>query len=316
MAGLGPADATLIPPLVSQRLETGRWWLRTARHPAAGEVNAAGTFDGFYDTSDTFDRTYERIVEALIAEAVEHGEVGYVVPGSPLVLERAVELLAAAADRGEIVLEVLPAMSFLDLAWAALRVDPVTVGVRLVDGHRFAVEAAGQRGPLLVAHTHSNEVLSDIKLAVLDELAADPGGEVWVLSHLGLPTQALTPTTWAELDRGDPPDHLTSLWVPTLASPVAASLQALAEVLVASDSGPLGDADGRWRHSPETWRLAADRVDAALTGLDIAGGDGIDELEASLGAALGEVGRIGRRAERQGWFNLADVAAEAALRSK
>ena len=102
MAGLGPADATLIPPLVSQRLETGRWWLRTARHPAAGEVNAAGSFDGFYDTSDTFDRTYERIVEALIAEAVEHGEVGYVVPGSPLVLERAVELLAAAADRGEI----------------------------------------------------------------------------------------------------------------------------------------------------------------------------------------------------------------------
>lgn len=205
VAGLGPADAALMPPLVRDRLGSGRWWLRTRRHPAASEVSALGSFDSFYDDSDTFEHTYERIAAALIAEATEHGAVGYAVPGSALVLERTVELLSEAARRGEIDLEVLPAMSFLDLAWAALRVDPVTVGVRLVDGHRFAVEAAGQRGPLLVAHTHSNEVLSDIKLAVLDELAADPGGEVWVLSHLGLPTQALTPTTWAELDRGDPP---------------------------------------------------------------------------------------------------------------
>ena len=39
--------------------------------------------------------------------------------------------------------EVLPALSFLDLAWARLGVDPVALGVRLVDGRRFAVEAAG-----------------------------------------------------------------------------------------------------------------------------------------------------------------------------
>ena len=59
-----------------------------------------------------------------------------------------------------------PAMSFLDVAWARLGVDPVEAGVRLVDGHEFATSAAGERGPLLVAHTHANWVLSDIKLAV------------------------------------------------------------------------------------------------------------------------------------------------------
>ena len=59
-------------------------------------------------------------------------------------------------------------LSFLDLAWARLGVDPVAAGVRLVDGHRFAVEAAGERGPLLVAQCDSKAVLSDIKLAVDD----------------------------------------------------------------------------------------------------------------------------------------------------
>ena len=40
-----------------------------------------------------------------------------------------------------------PVLSFLDLAWARLGIDPVGAGVRLIDGHRFAVEAAGQTGP-------------------------------------------------------------------------------------------------------------------------------------------------------------------------
>ena len=41
-----------------------------------------------------------------------------------------------------------PALSYLDLAWSALGVDPLAaVGVRLVDGRRFATEAAAERGP-------------------------------------------------------------------------------------------------------------------------------------------------------------------------
>ena len=59
-------------------------------------------------------------------------------------------------------------MSFLDVAWARLGVDPVEAGVRLVDGHDFATAAAGETGPMLVAHTHANWVLTDIKLAVED----------------------------------------------------------------------------------------------------------------------------------------------------
>ena len=80
--------------------------------------------------------------------------------------------------------EVVPGLSFLDLAYGRLGIDPVEAGVRLVDGHEFAAAAAGERGPMLVAHAHAPWVLSDIKLA------ADGAGdeEVVVCSDWACPT--------------------------------------------------------------------------------------------------------------------------------
>ena len=72
----------------------------------------------------------------LLLAAEEHGEVLYAVPGSPRVLERTVDLLAEEAAVGRVELNVLPAVSFLDLVWSRLGVDPFEEGVRLVDGHR------------------------------------------------------------------------------------------------------------------------------------------------------------------------------------
>ena len=110
-------------------------------------MGEAASFDALYDAADRIEDVYAGIVEALVADASEHGEVLYAVPGSPVVAERTVELLAAD---GRVDVELVPALSFLDLAWVRLGVDPVERGVRLVDGHRFAVAAAGERGPLLV----------------------------------------------------------------------------------------------------------------------------------------------------------------------
>ncbi|MEL6984348.1 MAG: SAM-dependent methyltransferase, partial [Actinomycetota bacterium] len=129
--------------------------LRTRRHPTAERAAGAASFDDLYEQADTFDEVYQTIADSLTAEAERHGRVVYAVPGSPLILERSVRHLRdrAAADPA-LEVELLPALSFLDEAWARLGVDPVDDGVRLVDGHRFAVEAAGERGPLLVAHAH------------------------------------------------------------------------------------------------------------------------------------------------------------------
>ncbi len=127
------------------RVPPGRRFLRTVRHPAAVALGEGiASFDRMYDRATTVDEVYPAIVEALVGASSPDYEVLYAVPGSPLVAERTVELLLADL---RVTVELVPGMSFADLAWARLAVDPVAAGARLVDGHRFAVEAAGERGP-------------------------------------------------------------------------------------------------------------------------------------------------------------------------
>jgi tetrapyrrole methylase family protein/MazG family protein len=219
VAGLGPGGPQHVTAEVLASIDRiPHRLLRTSRHPTADLVPGAVSFDEVYERADTFDDVYAEIADRVVAAAEAHGEVLYVVPGSPLVLERSVRTLVA--DR-RIECELLPAMSFLDLVWARLGIDPVEHAVRLIDGHEFATAAAGATGALLVAHTHANWVLSDIKLSV-----DDPGGEldatpVVLLQGLGTSGERIVHTTWSEIDRALEADHLTSMYVPSLTASVA-----------------------------------------------------------------------------------------------
>ncbi|MEL7157885.1 MAG: SAM-dependent methyltransferase, partial [Actinomycetota bacterium] len=194
ICGLGPGGPDQLTAGTRDALDRpGRIFLRTSRHPTADLVATEDTFDHLYEEADTFDEVYAGIVERLLA-ALADGPVTYVVPGSPLVLERSVRGLL---DDDRLDVEVVPALSFLDLAWARLAIDPVEEAVRLVDGHRFATEAAGERGPLLVAHTHASWVLSDIKLA----LDATGDQRVVVLQRLGTDDESIAEVAADDLDR-------------------------------------------------------------------------------------------------------------------
>jgi len=233
VVGLGPAGPELIT-VESRLLMDGAatLFLRTRRHPAADLHPRTPSFDHHYETAETFELVYRAIVEDLVAAAVDvaaSGPVVYAVPGSPTVAEATVALLRQhpMVVGGAITLVVHPAVSFLDLACERLGVDPVTTGVRVVDGETFAVDAAGERGPLLVAQCWSTAVLSDIKLSV-DSVPTEP---VTVLHHLGLSDEWVGEVAWDDLDRTFAPDHLTSLWIPRLAAPVAAELVRLDQLV-------------------------------------------------------------------------------------
>ena len=225
VVGLGPGgDEHVTVETLAAIERVPHRYLRTARHPSAHLVAGATSFDDRYERADRFADVYSGIVDDLAAAATEHGEVLYAVPGSPLVLESSVRLLRAD-ERVDTV--VLPALSFLDLVWSRLGIDPVEAGVQLVDGHDFAVAAAGSSGPLLIAHTHADWVLSDVKLA-----AEHSGGDepVIVLQRLGTTDETITETTWSELDRTVEADHLTCLYVPQLDAPVAGGAARLHEL--------------------------------------------------------------------------------------
>lgn len=217
VVGLGPGSPDHVTVETLRAVErVPHRYLRTSRHPSAGLVSDAVTFDHLYESADRFEDVYTAIVTEVVAAALEHGEVLYAVPGSPLVLERSVRSLLADA---RVRCDVLPALSFLDVVWTRLGIDPVEAGVRLVDGHDFATAAAGATGALLITHTHADWVLSDVKLAVEDATGDEP---VVILQRLGTPDELITPTTWSELDRAVEADHLTCVYVPALGIPVGA----------------------------------------------------------------------------------------------
>ena len=302
VVGLGPGDPELVTRATAQILAgPAPVFLRTSRHPSARLAGTAVSFDDVYDGADTFAGVYATIADRLVAAATEHGEVTYAVPGSPLVLERTVALLRARTDVETV---VHPAVSFLDEVWRVLGIDPVEAGVRLVDGHEFAVSATGVTGPMLVAHTHANWVLSDIKLA-LEEPAPDT--QVVLLHHLGLPDEQVVRTVWADMDRVIEADHLTSLWIPSLSSPVAAEMVRFHELARTLRARCPWDIEQTHRTLVQYLLEEAYEVVDAINALDPDDPSTDEDFIEELGDLLYQVEFHAAIAEEEGRFTMADV---------
>ena len=303
IVGLGPGPRNTVTQATLEAIERiDVQFVRTKRHPTADLMPRATSFDSLYDTLPTFEDVYREITEAVVAAALQHGEVLYAVPGSPLILESSVAQLRADS---RVEVHVLPALSFLDLAWEALGIDPVNAGVRLIDGHRFALEASGERGPLLVAQVHADWVLSDVKLS---HESANGNEPVVLLHHLGLPDQRVEHTTWQELDRVLPADHLTTLYIPQMAEPVAGELARLHQLARTLREQCPWDReqthDSLIKHLIEETYEVVDAIES-LDANDPATDEAFIE---ELGDLLYQVEFHATIAEQQGRFSMADVA--------
>ncbi|MGA9278639.1 nucleoside triphosphate pyrophosphohydrolase [Ilumatobacter sp.] len=319
VVGLGPGNPDHVTVDTLQTIERiDRRHLRTAVHPSAHLVSDAPggaiAHDDLYETADTFDAVYARLATRLVDDARAHGAVLYAVPGSPLVLERTVRLLRERCASDSIPLDIRPAMSFLDVAWSRLGIDPVEERVRLIDGHEFAVSAAGESGPLLVAHTHANWVLSDIKLAAEDASGDEP---VTMLHALGTPDEMIVETTWAEMDHAIDANHLTSIYVPNLAAPVGRSYVRFHELTrTLRERCPWDIEQTHESLIPylleETYEVVDALQDlAALADGDEPTGDDRDpdaDLIEELGDLLYQIEFHAVIAEQEGRFTIADIA--------
>ena len=308
VVGLGPGPVGLVTQETIEAISSSTTrFVRTTRHPSATLVGNAVSFDDEYERHDTFAEVYAAIAARVADAALKDGSALYAVPGSPGVLEDGVRRLLAD-ERLEV--RVLSAVSFLDLAWLRLGIDPVDVGVRLVDAHRFAESAANSAGPFLVAQCHADWVLSEIKLA---HESARGDERVTVLHHLGLADERVLETTWDDLDRlershGLVVDHLTSLYVPQLAEPVAgemARLHALARTL--REQCPW---DREQTHASLVRYLIEETYEVvdALNALDEDDPSTDEALIEELGDLLYQIEFHTTIAEQQGRFSLADVA--------
>jgi tetrapyrrole methylase family protein / MazG family protein len=314
VVGLGPAGADLLLPAARAALErVPVRFVRTARHPAVLDLARDGIdlepLDLLYDQADDFDTVYAAIADRVVETARERGEIVYAVPGSPTIAERSVELVRAAG----IDVELIPGISFVDLAWWRLGIDPMH-GARVVDARAFAIDAAGSSGPMLIAQSDSQLVCSEVKLALLGSLPAEH--EVTVLQRLGLPDERIFTVALADLDREVEPDHLTSLFVDTgdtAVGPELARLLALTERLRGPGGCPWDAAQTHHSLRRHVLEEAYEVVEAIeLLPAEAPAGEipigAYDALEDELGDLLFQVMIQSVLASEAGAFTVADVA--------
>ena len=303
VVGLGPGSDALITSGTLEVIHNiNVRFLRTNQHPSAHLVSNATSFDHLYDNANSFDEVYLAITQELIEAAHTHGTVLYAVPGSPLILERTV---AHLRQQSQVDVQIHPAVSFLDDVWRALHIDPVEHGVRLIDGHEFATAAAGYSGPMLVAHTHANWVLSHIKLTIDDP---DPHTPVILVHHVGLDDEQIVHTTWANMDKEIDADHLTSLFIPQLDTPVAQEMVKFHELARTLREQCPWDKE-QTHHSLVRYLLEETyEVVDAISHLDPSDASSDNDLIEELGDLLYQVEFHAAIAEEQGRFTMADVA--------
>ena len=206
VVGLGPSGDEHITERTAQLIrESATVRFRTVVHPGALRFGDVESYDEFYERASSFDELYAEIAEDLarLARESSEGEVLYVVPGSPVVAERTVELLR---DRDDVSVITEPAVSIIDAACAALGRDPMSVGLRIADA-LASVENLRGPGPILLLQTYSPEVLASVADRLPGSLA------VTILHHLGLTDQVIVASRADELANFEGADHLTSLWI-------------------------------------------------------------------------------------------------------
>ncbi len=303
--GLGPGDFGLVTGQTLALLETRpALYLRTARHPAVAGLAERGipftSYDYMYEEHASFDAVYAAIAADVVARAGA-GRVVYAVPGSPAVAERTVALIREAAAAAGIGFSVLPAMSFLDLLFARLGLDPVA-GLTVTDAADIAALPPDLGTALVVTQVYSARVASDAKLALMDIYPDD--FPVTVARNLGLADEEIRTVPLYELDRLPVIDHLTSVYVaPPPRRTAAFSLDPLVDVMakLRSPGGCVWDLE---QSHLSLRRYIVEEVYEVLEAIDLADADKLCE---ELGDLLLQIVFHARIAEECGEFSVQDV---------
>lgn len=189
--------------------------LRTAKHPTVEELREEGytftSFDHVYEEKDTFDEVYTTITDECLALAKESGRLIYAVPGSPLVAEKTVQMLRARAAEAGVKLTILPAMSFLEVLYVRLGVDPIN-GLTILDGDDIGDLPPDNVSALVITQVYDRAVASEVKLALMEQY--DDEQPITFVRNLGLEDEEVREIPLYELDRQPNIDHLTSVYVP------------------------------------------------------------------------------------------------------
>jgi tetrapyrrole methylase family protein/MazG family protein len=212
VVGLGPAglDRLRSADLAALEEPDSTVIVRTTEHPAAAELAERRQIvacDDLYEQGADFDEVYQAIA-ARVLEAAALGPVVYAVPGSAVVGERTVSLIRAAADG--IAVEIRPGESFIDLACAAVGIDPIADGLQVLDA-RALPDPLPFHVPTLITQIDSPLVAAEVAVTLGRTLPDDH--DVTVIDRIGDEDAVVRTTRLAVLAKAEFGPR-TTLFVP------------------------------------------------------------------------------------------------------
>jgi len=306
IVGLGPGDADLLTIRAWRALENAsEVYLRTERHPTVPALPKGPmyhSFDDIYEQHERFEDVYEAIAERVLALGARPEGVVYAVPGHPLVGETASwRIVQRAADSG-LKVKVIDGLSYLDPVLAALGVDSFD-GLQVCD----AMLLAGRHHPpldpdvpALIVQVYDRRMAADVKMTLMNLYHDDH--PVRIVRAAASADVSVIDLPLFELDRRDDLDHLTSVYVPALASPGSlSSYQDVVATLRAPGGCPW---DREQTHSSLRTHLLEETYEV-LAALD---DDDMGELQEELGDLLLQVLLHAQIASEEGDFKLIDSA--------
>jgi tetrapyrrole methylase family protein/MazG family protein len=309
--GLGPGSRGQVTAegeaAISAALRDGRLVLRTRIHPTVAawpELAAAPSLDHHYEAADDFATVYDRIADELLTRAAEtDGDLVYAVPGNPAVGEATVARLRTLALERDVVLRLIPGLSFVDAVAAAVGAD-AGEGMRVADA--LALGRVDPTVPLLVSQVYNRRIASQVKLALGKHYPDDH--EVLLVRAAGVPTEeTVERRPLLAIDRDDFADHLTSLWVPALAPLQALREPQTLQEIMAQLRAEVGGCPWDREQTHETLRrYLLEETYEALEALD--SGDPA-ALEEELGDLLLQIVFHAQIADEAGEYDLGDVVA-------
>lgn len=228
--GLGPgSEDDLTIRSINVMKNAHNLYLRTEIHPNVDYIRSLGikfkTFDELYENENSFDEVYDKIARTIVGLK----DVVYAVPGHPLVAEKSVRLIIEYAEKENIKVEVISALSFIDAIINSLKIDPVN-GLKIIDGLQLEIQKPDIHVGNIVTQVYSRLVASDVKLKLIDIYSDE--FEVYLIRAAGVPgEERIEKLPLYEIDRVEWVDYLTSIYLPPYEGEKKHDLQSLLNVM-------------------------------------------------------------------------------------
>ena len=303
--GLGPGDPELITQKAARVIQSAeRIYLRTKKHPTVTAIPASVeliSFDEIYDEEESFDQVYERITLEIIQLAKRDPGLIYAVPGDPFIAEATPAMILDKAERENLVVEVIPGVSFLEPTFAALRGDPLPQ-INILDAqdmHSAHYPSFPPDQPALIVQISSREIASDVKLLLgvvfpddhLIKLIHDAGTRDELIEELPL----------YELDRSKKIKNRTALYIPPLVK--GSSMESFQEI-IAHLRSPEGCP---WDREQDHQTLRPNLLEESYEALEAIDRDDPDAMMEEFGDLLLQIVLHAQIATEFGEFTMSDI---------